>query len=531
MSVSGATIRPMASAPDIPRQITVLDLFAGCGGLTEGFHQFRLKQMDETAPPLFRSVGAVEWDPAAAASYTMNFGAASPRRRKHPHEPTQVFCRDITGWTPPWAKGEIEVVVGGPPCQGFSGLNRNKVGAERNTLWQEFIRIVVALEPKVFVIENVDRFVRSPEFEDLRARIRSGDLSGKYVLMESPGTKPGDSEQVRARNYLLNAADYGALQARRRAIVIGVRTDVILRSGPMEYPRREHSEAALVHQPTLEGLEQSRDAEEPWNTIDGLFAHTRGLDLSGTALPGRPRPVTTVDMSVEGPFRTDQLHFTRAPEPVSIARYRAIPSDGNRKSLRGRYWCRFYDGEEILLQKDTVYRGVDGKLVLSGSYTEVADGGVLGTRTYRVKQFDAVPHVLPGRSGRSKAEAYGVVVEDRGAERRATFVYLSTASWDKHDSGSGDVMGRLRLGRPSVTVRTEFFKPEKGRYLHPTEHRPITHYEAARLQGFPDDFLWRGSKTEIARQIGNAVPIPLGTAIAKAIYEFLRPAERRDGRL
>lgn len=530
MSVSGATIRPMASAPDIPRQITVLDLFAGCGGLTEGFHQFRLKHMDETAPPLFRSVGAVEWDPAAAASYTMNFGAASPRRRKHPHEPTQVFCRDITGWTPPWAKGEIEVVVGGPPCQGFSGLNRNKVGAERNTLWQEFIRIVVALEPKVFVIENVDRFVRSPEFEDLKARIRSGDLSGKYVLMESPGTKPEDSEQVRARNYLLNAADYGALQARRRAIVIGVRTDVNSLIGSMRYPKREHSEAALKHRSTLEGLVQPRGTEEPWNAIDQLFAHTRELDLSSTALPGQQRSVAAANERV-GPFRTDQLHFTRAPEPVSIARYRAIPPEGNRKNLRGRYWCRFDDGEEILLQKDTVYRGVDGKLVLSGSYTEVADAGVLGTRTYRVKQFDAVPHVLPGRSGRNKAEAYGVVVEDNGADRRATLVYLSTASWDKHDSGSGDVMGRLRLGRPSVTVRTEFFKPEKGRYLHPTEHRPITHYEAARLQGFPDDFLWSGSKTEIARQIGNAVPIPLGRAIAQAIYEYLRAGERREGEL
>lgn len=84
---------------------------------------------------------------------------------------------------------------------------------------------------------------------------------------------------------------------------------------------------------------------------------------------------------------------------------------------------------------------------------------------------------------------------------------LSTDSWDKHDTGTGDVMGRLRLGEPSVTIRTEFFKPEKGRYLHPTEHRPITHYEAARIQGFPLDFRWCGSKTDIARQIGNAVPI------------------------
>jgi DNA (cytosine-5)-methyltransferase 1 len=82
-------------------------------------------------------------------------------------------------------------------------------------------------------------------------------------------------------------------------------------------------------------------------------------------------------------------------------------------------------------------------------------------------------------------------------------------------------MGRLHWDRPSVTIRTEFFKPEKGRYLHPTEHRAITHLEAARLQGFPDTFRWCGSKLQIARQIGNAVPVELAAAIGKHVAESL----------
>ncbi|MDJ1372723.1 hypothetical protein C7K25_15400 [Gulosibacter molinativorax] len=94
---------------------------------------------------------------------------------------------------------------------------------------------------------------------------------------------------------------------------------------------------------------------------------------------------------------------------------------------------------------------------------------------------------------------------------------LKAPCWRKHTSGSGDVMGRLHADRPSVTIRTEFFKPEKGRYLHPTENRAITHYEAALLQGFPDNHRFVGSKTAIARQIGNAVPIPLGKAIAQQL--------------
>jgi DNA (cytosine-5)-methyltransferase 1 len=75
-------------------------------------------------------------------------------------------------------------------------------------------------------------------------------------------------------------------------------------------------------------------------------------------------------------------------------------------------------------------------------------------------------------------------------------------------------MGRMHLDRPSVTIRTEFFKPEKGRYLHPTRNRAISHHEAARLQGFPEDFQWCGTKLEIARQIGNAVPVELAEGLA-----------------
>jgi DNA (cytosine-5)-methyltransferase 1 len=84
----------------------------------------------------------------------------------------------------------------------------------------------------------------------------------------------------------------------------------------------------------------------------------------------------------------------------------------------------------------------------------------------------------------------------------------------------------MRWDAPSLTIRTEFFKPEKGQYLHPQWHksraslrvnRPITHREAALLQTFPEDFLWCGNKTDIARQIGNAVPSLLAELIAQQI--------------
>jgi DNA (cytosine-5)-methyltransferase 1 len=90
-------------------------------------------------------------------------------------------------------------------------------------------------------------------------------------------------------------------------------------------------------------------------------------------------------------------------------------------------------------------------------------------------------------------------------------------------------MGRMQWTMPSHTIRTEFFKPEKGAYLHPQwdeagkrrVNRPITHFEAALLQDFPEDYLWCGSKVQIAKQIGNAVPAGLARSVAEAILAYV----------
>jgi DNA (cytosine-5)-methyltransferase 1 len=94
---------------------------------------------------------------------------------------------------------------------------------------------------------------------------------------------------------------------------------------------------------------------------------------------------------------------------------------------------------------------------------------------------------------------------------------LTPECWKRKTKGGTDLFGRLWWNKPSVTIRTEFYKPEKGRYLHPVEHRPITHREAARLQGFDDDFTFIGKKIEVGIQIGNAVPPPLAYQIGLTV--------------
>jgi DNA (cytosine-5)-methyltransferase 1 len=338
-------------------------------------------------------------------------------------------------------------------------LNRVKKGTERNRLWEEYVRIVARIRPKVFVIENVDRFLKSAEFRNLLNEVKQGGKLAEYRLVDPPGHEPTDSEDEKNRRYLLNSADYGAAQARRRAIVIGVRRD-IANGRKMTYPIKSHFRPSKKSGAATRPIDGIDAAISYWETVDDIFRESSKRDLED--LPDIADLVPELNKKLPGIFSTEDLHFGRNPETLSLARYQAIPEGGNRKDLSGKW----YTLDEF------------------GKFQYFTTSTPPGVRT---------------------------AVE-----------YLSTTSWDNHNSGTGDVMGRLRLGEPSVTIRTEFFKPEKGRYLHPWENRPITHFEAARIQGFPMEFQWCGTKTEIATQIGNAVPIPLGRAIAGAIYSYLR---------
>lgn len=98
---------------------------------------------------------------------------------------------------------------------------------------------------------------------------------------------------------------------------------------------------------------------------------------------------------------------------------------------------------------------------------------------------------------------------------------ITPQCWLDKPTGSTDVFGRMWWDEPAPTIRTEFFKPEKGRYLHPRAHRPITLREAARLQTFPDEFAFVGSNVQIAKQIGNAVPVKLAYRIAVHLSSML----------
>lgn len=351
---------------------TIVDLFAGCGGLTAGF----LRANSDLGE--FRPVAAVDSDVDAAATYAANFGA------------DHVFLGTIEDWLEGGHHPDgADVVLGGPPCQGFSSLGKQEVTDHRNALWEQYVEAVAVLRPEFFVLENVREFLKSEQFSSLEDACRPDQGLADYEI----------------EPFVLDSSLYGAPQRRRRAIVIG--------------RRREHRRIGEPpHSPQRSNV---RDA------FEGLAEGVRLRDLPN-------RRTEFEGQQVAGPFRGEELHLTRYFTQLSLNRYRSIPAGGNR--------------------------------------------------------FDIPDDLL-------------------------------APCWRSHRTGAGDVMGRLLWDKPSVTIRTEFFKPEKGRYLHPKAHRPITHHEAARLQGFPDDYKWCGSKTSIARQIGNAVPLPLGEALGRHILAAL----------
>ncbi|HDX8952856.1 TPA: DNA cytosine methyltransferase [Klebsiella michiganensis] len=349
----------------------VIDLFCGAGGLTSGFCHGEMSDY-------FESILALDNDSAAIATYNANFGSHG-------------IQANIEEWIVSNEIPEADIVIGGPPCQGFSLLNKNREGDHRRALWEPYMDIIERSGAYVFVMENVPGLLKSDEFGDIINRAESMGF-----IMLNP--------------MVLNTADYGVPQTRKRTIAIGVKRESFYTERLPAFPPR----------PTHRAPDKSGALPEWLCTREAIG------DL--------PEPIGT-EIRLEAPPLN--LHFGRNPTELSQERYKAVPPGGNRFDL----------------QKNR-------------------------------------PDLTP-------------------------------ACWVKKTSGGTDLFGRLWWDRPSVTIRTEFFKPEKGRYLHPEQHRPITHREAARLMSFPDSFEFIGSKTEIARQIGNAVPPRFAMRIANYVLEVM----------
>lgn len=361
----------------------VIDLFAGCGGFSVGFERAG-----------YNIVKAVEFDKEIANSYS------------HNHKRTIMFADDIgkIADTDHFERNESEVIVGGPPCQGFSmaGARIREKNAfmndPRNFLFRHYVNVVKIVRPKVFLLENV---------KGILSKDKGAIFQEIVETFGNPDNFEGDKYYLHYK--VCKTIEFGIPQKRERVVVIGI-------------------------------------LNKDFN-IDELFKKTHDR------------------------IEIDDANFFN---PVSLKdAISDIPSPTQ-------------DGFALLNPSSSIYqdylrRGNEITNHIASKHNIVAIN--------RMKKINV------GRNWKDLDE-------------------------DIHSVHSG-AYGRLDWNLPTMTITTRFDTPAGGRFIHPEFNRTLTPREAARVQSFPDDFEFVGSKSSICKQIGNAVPPKLAFFLANLVKNIL----------
>jgi DNA (cytosine-5)-methyltransferase 1 len=398
-------------------QFTFIDLFAGCGGFSEGFYQEG-----------YNSLLHVDFDLAACETLKermsyYNYPKDEIDRR--------VLCGDLTlkevhtQIEQVIGNQEVDVVVGGPPCQAFSSVGRaqdpNSMRNDpRNYLFKSYLEILEKYKPKVFVFENVSGLLSAkpggnPIFPEIIAN------------MEKDYKVCSDRETI-----LLNSVHYGVPQIRKRVILIGVRKDLEID------PKNIYEAIDKTHYcPEMEAK----------GIVQGLEKYRTVADAIGDLPKLKPG---------EG---SDEVNFV----PRKVNSY--------LKEIR-------------LKQNKKLFNHV----ARNHNQSDRERYALLSKNDWQLKQL---------------------------AEIRPDLIH--------HDpSHFGNRYTVQSLNKPGRTVVAHLYK-DGNLFIHPDSEqmRTFTVREAARIQSFPDDFKFVGSRTNQYKQVGNAVPPLMAKQIAKTIKKFL----------
>ena len=363
----------------------IIDLFAGCGGLSIGFTQ-----------AAFEVAKAVEFDKMIAQTYINN----------HPHVPVIVDdIRNIDKGNN-FKLGDADVVIGGPPCQGFSmagaRIRNGFIDDPRNYLFKHYFNIVKTVKPRVFVMENVKGIATMQNgaiFEEIIRNFSDTELLGgdKYNIFHT----------------VIKAVEYGVPQTRERMIIIGA-------------------------------LNTEFDGEEIFESV--------------------------------------------------------------RKKIA--------KDEPKFFEETTVWDAISNLSEIVPNETGIIDN------PQAVSQYQSYLASDKGKLHNHIATKHSKLVKDRIKKISAgeNFTKLKEDIKSVH-SGS---YGRLEKTSFAPTITTRFDTPSGGKFTHPVYDRTLTPREAARIQSFPDDYIFYGNKSSICRQIGNSVPPKCAYFLAEVVKEILK---------
>lgn len=392
------------------RALKVTSFFSGCGGFDLGF-----------AANGFRSLCGYDCDREALDNYAANLG--SP-----------VVCVDLTGGIPNEHElVDVDVLIAGPPCQGFSTAGKRRVDDHRNSLLTLTGQLARRIMPKVMIVENV-----------------AGALVGEHARYWLQLTGMLRDAGYRTHSLSCQAANLGMAQLRRRVLLIAWKTG---REACFPLPR--HPVGRL---------------DEVLRGVASLPNHNRRFLKRGSyerRIAARIRPGQKLCNVRGGP---NAVPTWSIPEVFGAATQKEVTVLEMLRTLRRKDRTRdFGDADPVSLPRLEAALGAPFKRLVASL---TAKGYVR-----RVGDHLDLAHSFNGKFRR--------------------------LSWDS----------------PSHTVDTRFGAPRY--FLHPEEHRGFTVREAARIQGFPDDYVFVGSEKAQFRMIGNAVPPPLARLAAEFTAHLL----------
>jgi len=392
------------------KELSFVSLFSGCGGLDVGFEQAG-----------FRGVFAGDIDEVAVSVHNCNLKTPG-----HVVDLSRADGASLRGLKP-------DVVVAGPPCQGFSTLGKRRIDDPRNSLIVAAARHAVSLKPKVVVLENV-----------------SGAISGTHGRYWETATN-----LLLENGYLTDTrpvvcADFGVPQIRRRILLVAWRAKQTTFPA-FQSMDRVGLKTALSQ---LDGEANHEPAHLKSQTADHRIAQRISPHQKLCNVRGGDRAVPTWAIP-------EVFGRTNAKERQLLCAIRRL-----RRQLRLR---SNGDADPLMLGDISQHCG--------GDMSELVDRLLRRGYLRKIDERVDLAHTFNGKYRR--------------------------LSWD----------------HPAPTVDTRFGDPKY--YLHPEEHRGLSVREAARIQGFPDDFVFEGTKAAQFRMVGNAVPPPLAKQLAESIREFL----------
>ncbi|PCR97678.1 DNA (cytosine-5-)-methyltransferase [Pseudomonas fluorescens] len=496
----------------------IVDLFAGPGGLGEGFSALH----NGKGASSFHSIVSIEHNVFAHKTLTLRHFFRLFRPGKAPREYYQYISGEIPKeelikkYPEQWARAENSALcislgeethdivksvissrlgstkkwalIGGPPCQAYSLVGRSRMSGspdfeddKRHFLYREYLKIIVDHKPPVFVMENVKGLLSAkvkgePVIQKIlrdlthpKSAVGEGDNGLAYRLysLSEMGEFSMDADPA---SFLVKAEEYGIPQARHRIFIIGIRNDIKVTPGILE-PRKSPSVRDIIgNLPRLRsGVTKDADSSERWQQII----------RSASAMPW-------YRMSTGSDYALSEI----MAKYISL-NYR-LPSDkcSTRYSLPETMTSWYGDEHLIGLthhdsrahMKDDLYR-----YLFAASYAN----------KFKVSPVLAdFPTLLLPKHKNVNAGVSGKMFNDRF---------------------------RVQLAeRPSTTVTSHISKD--GHYfIHydPSQCRSLTVREAARLQTFPDNYFFEGPRTEQYHQVGNAVPAYLALKIANIVRDVL----------